>query len=91
MGLPTAEISAIVYVVCVQIDAFVIRMLQLVEISTACYVAWIMAPYSLVPGHRRFWGDPLPPVALEMEENVPQKRCYLPTRLHVVATEMIII
>jgi len=36
-------------------------------------------------------GDLLPPVTVEMKEYIPQKRRYLPTRLHVVATQTIII
>ena len=38
-----------------------------------------------------FLGDLLPPVAVEMEEHVLQKWRYLPTRLHVVTAETIII
>jgi hypothetical protein len=43
-----------VYGLYVQTDAFAIRTFKLVETSTACYVAWIMTTYSLVPGQRRF-------------------------------------
>ena len=38
-----------------------------------------------------FRGDLVPPIAVEMMEHIPQKQRYLPTRLHVVATETIII